>query len=178
MFRATSGTIALIVSGVIAVVLLGDALLRAGIIQMLLLAPWVLLVLWFIYVVLYASHISMSRDDVIVQNYLRRTTLPWGRVADIRMRWQVVFDLLDGSEIKAYGGPVAGRPGRVGPTAGARPGATVPPALRELGIIRDEWDGARERSRADAAIRREWDVPALLALGIIVIGALSAVLSA
>ncbi|MCC4906848.1 PH domain-containing protein [Microbacterium sp. cx-59] len=175
MFRGTSGTIGLIVSGVIAFVLLGDALLRAGIGETLLLAPWILLVLWLVYVTLYASHVTITREGAVVQNYLRRTTVPWGRVADIRMRWQVVFVLTDGSEVKAYGGPVAGRPARVGPRSGAGEGRRVPPALRELGIIQDAWESERAESRPDAPIARQWDIPALVALLVIVVGAVSAV---
>lgn len=175
MFRATSGTIALIVSGVIALVLLGDALLRAGIGETLLLAPWILLVLWLVYVTLYASHISIGRDGAVVQNYLRRTSLPWARVSDIRMRWQVVFTLSDGSEVKAYGGPIAGRPARVGPRSGAGAGRRVPPALREVGVIQETWEAERADSPRGSDVSRGWDIPALIALGVIVAGAVVAV---
>lgn len=162
-------------SGVIALVLLGDALVRAGIGETLLLAPWVLLVLWLVYVTLYASHISIGRDGAMVQNYLRRTMIPWEQVSDIRMRWQVVFTLADGSEVKAYGGPIAGRPARVGPRSGAGAGRRVPPALRDVGIIQEAWDAERADSPRDSMVSRGWDVPALVALALIMAGAVIAV---
>ena len=176
MFRATSGTIALIVSGVIALLLLVDALLRAGIGETLLLAPWILLAVWLVYLLMYASHLSIGRDGVIVQNYLRRTVIPWARVSDIRMHWQVVFTLGDGSEVKAYGGPIAGRPARVRPGSDAK-AVRVPPALRETDEIREAGEMAREEAPRDAAVARGWDLPAVIALAVIAVGAVAAVLA-
>lgn len=176
VLRATSGTIAMIVSGVVAIVLLGDAVIRAGFLEMLRLSPWVLLALWCVYVLMYAPHIAFDRRGATVQNYLRRTSVPWSAVRDVRMRWQIVFDLSDGAQLKAYGGPVAGRPGRAERKSDAGPRANVPQSLRELGWLRDAWIEA-EPDAADAAVRRSWDVPALAALAVILVGAVSAVLT-
>lgn len=100
ILRQTSGTIGLIVSGAVAALLLVDAAMRAGILEMLRLAPWVLLALWAVYVLLYASHIAVDRRGATVQNYLRVTRMPWTEVTDIALRWQMVFALAGGgSEI-------------------------------------------------------------------------------
>ena len=167
----------MIVSGVVALVLLGDAAIRAGFLEMLRLSPWVLLALWAVYVLMYAPHIAFDREGATVQNYLRRTRIPWGAVREIRMRWQVVFDLTDGSDVKAYGGPVAGRPGRAERKSEAGAGRAVPQALRELGLLRDAWIEAGSEPAQDAAVQRSWDVPALIALAVIVVGAAVAVLT-
>ncbi len=175
VFRATSGTIALIAAGVVALLLLGDAVVRAGWGQMLLLAPWVLLVVWLIYVSMYASAIETDAAGATVQNFLRRTRVPWAKVQDIRLRYQVVFELDDGRLFKAYGGPVAGRPvrdrGRVGLQM-----RREPPALRELSLIQEQWETAREQGTPDTPVTRSWDILALVAFGVIAVGALVAVI--
>ncbi|AZS37233.1 hypothetical protein CVS47_01865 [Microbacterium lemovicicum] len=174
MFRATSGTIALIAAGVVALLLLGDAVVRAGWGQMLLLAPWVLLVVWLIYVSMYASAIETDAAGATVQNFLRRTRVPWAKVQDIRLRYQVVFELDDGRLFKAYGGPVAGRPVRDRGRMGLQM-RREPPALRELSLIQEQWETAREQGTPDTPVTRSWDILALVAFGVIAVGALVAV---
>ena len=187
--RAASGTIALIVAGAIAVLLLGDALVRAGILEMLRLAPWVLMAVWGVYVLLYASRITFDARGATVQNYLRITRFPWRRVRDIGMRWQVVFTFDDDTTVPAFGGPVAGRPGRAaradrggGADRRGSGGAAraVPSALRELAELRDAWQGVDSPgglAADDTAVERSWDVPALIALAVIVMGAVASALS-
>ena len=112
VLRPTSGTVILIVSGVVVLGLLVDAAVRAGLLEMLRLAPWLLLVLWGVYIALYAPHIAYDRSGVFVQNYLRRTWIPWSRVADIAMRWQVPPPPFTGRDLMALGlraGPALGR---------------------------------------------------------------------
>lgn len=176
VLRATSGTIALIVAGVAALLLLVDALVRAGILEMLRLAPWVLLAVWGVYVLMYASHIAYDRSGATVQNYLRRTRIPWPRVTDIGLRWQVIFTLDSGDTVPAYGGPVAGRPGRAERRTAKEPARAVPAALRELSELRDAWQGA-EDAIDSPAVERSWDLPALAAIGVIVVGAIAATLT-
>ena len=188
VLRALSGSVALIVTGAIALVLLGDALVRAGILEMLRLAPWVLLAVWGVYVLIYASHIAFDARGATVQNYLRVTRLSWHDVQDLSLRWQVVFTLSDGTAVTAYGGPVVGRPGRAGRRDGDRgrrreedERRAVPAALREFGELRDAWHQAESEVPSAGASRaravRSWDVPALIALAVIVIGAVIASLS-
>ncbi len=181
VLRATSGTIALIVAGVVAVALLIDAVVRAGVVEMLRLSPWVLLVVWIVYVLMYASHIAYDGGGATVQNYLRRTRIPWARVTDIGLRWQVIFTLDGGDTVPAYGGPVAGRPGRAERRSAQQPSRAVPAALRELGDLRDAWQGGDPPVAAPGSgateVERSWDLPALVALGVIVIGGIASALS-
>lgn len=191
VLRARSGTLALIASGAVALVLLGDALLRAGVVETLRLAPWVLLAVWGVYVLVYASHIAFDARGVTVQNYLRITRVSWRDVEDIALRWQVVFTVVGGDTVTAYGGPVVGRPGRAdrrdadsGDQRGAgerRSSAAVPTALREFADLRDAWARAEAHTPLSGDVRpgvaRVWDVRALLALGIVVLVGIASVLS-
>lgn len=175
VLRAPSGTIALIVSGVVAVFLLGDAVLRAGWGEMLLLAPWVLLAVWFVYLLMYASAIETDAGAVTVQNFLRRTRVPWGAVSDIRLRYQLVIVHGEGRELKAFGGPAAGRPGRPSRT-GADRGRREPPALREADAIRERWDAAVRAGAAGGAATRSWDLIGVGAFAAIAVWAAVAVM--
>lgn len=198
VLRARSGTFALIASGAVALVLLGDALLRAGVVETLRLAPWVLLAVWGVYVLVYASHIAFDARGVTVQNYLRITRVSWRDVEDIALRWQVVFTVVGGETVTAYGGPVVGRPGRADRRDADRTGApgrdpdagggaersgrgAIPAALREVGDLRDAWYRAGVETpsagASEAPLNRSWDVPSVLALLVITIGIVASTLS-
>ncbi|WP_407358393.1 PH domain-containing protein [Microbacterium sp. LTA6] len=173
-FRASSGPVVMIISGLLAAFLLGDAVVRAGWGQMLLLAPWVLLTLWVVYEVSSVSLVRVDADGALVQNMLRRTSFGWTRVRDIDMRWQLVFSLDDGTDVTCYGGPARSRPVR-------RPSrddmeVKMPAGVRELTGIRDRWEAAG--GAADAPIRRTWDGSALIVLGVLVLWAAAAVVIA
>lgn len=178
-YRALTGTVTLVLALAAAAFVLGDAAIRAGWQAMLLLAPWVLLVLWVLYVIGPASSVRMDDAGVRVQNMLRSTTFGWKRLRDVDLRWQLVFALDDDTEVTSFGGPARARPRRNSafvardtdhPPASAR----VPGGYRELTEIRDRWESAD--ATADAPIRRSWDAPALFALAVIAAGAVVAVL--
>lgn len=176
VLRATSGTVAMIVSGVVAIFLLGDAVLRAGWGEMLLLAPWVLLAVWSVYLLMFASAIETDATAATVQNFLRRTRLPWGAITDIRLRYQVVFVYAEGArELKAFGGPAAGRPGRPSRTR-ADGGRREPPALREVDALRDRWDAAVRAGAPGGIPSRSWDLIGIGSLAAIVVWAAVAVM--
>ncbi|MCM3779383.1 PH domain-containing protein [Microbacterium hydrocarbonoxydans] len=170
-FRAASGPVTFVLCSLLALFLLGDAVVRAGWGQMLLLAPWVLLGLWVVYEVAFVSTVRVNESGAVVQNMLRRTSFGWNRVRDIDLRWQLVFSLDDGTDVTCYGGPARARPTR-------RPAdddseAKAPAGLRDLTEIRDRWQTAS--GPTDAPIRRGWDGRALLALGVIVAWAIASI---
>lgn len=143
---------------------------------MLLLAPWVLLVLWAVYVLVYAPHIRTDSSGVRVHNLLRITEFPWSAVRDIDLRWQVRFRLTSGQEVASFGGPVAGRPARPGLRFGGGE-RREPPAVRDIQVLREQWiaateDASESRSTAEGitSIHRRWDVPALIAFVVIAAG--------
>lgn len=164
----------LAVCAVVVVALFVDAVVRAGIGEALLLAPWMLLALWLIYAIGVASHVRGQADGVLVQNALRRTFAPWPRVRRIDMRWQVEIALDDGSILTCFGGPARMRPQRLGP------GRT----REDVGGEADDLVARLRRAKADAGpargeaapILRSWDLPALGALLAIAVWAAIAVL--
>lgn len=170
-YRAPSGMVVLILSALLALFLLGDAVVRGGWGQALLLAPWVLLALWMVYEVSYVSSVRVDAEGVVVQNLLRRTSFGWGSVRDIDLRWQLQFALDDGRELTCYGGPARARPARPGRSGDVEPKA--PTALRALTDIRDLWEAADGR---ETSIYRTWDTRALIALAAIVIWAVGAII--
>jgi hypothetical protein len=173
-FRAASGPVSLVLCSLLAVFLLGDAVVRAGWGQMLLLAPWVLLGLWVVYEIAFVSVVRVDGDGAMVQNMLRRTSFGWSRVRDIDLRWQLVFSLEDGADLSSYGGPARARPIRRQVREDEE--AKAPAGLRDLTDIRDRWQVAP--STADAPIRRTWDSQALIALGVIVLWAVASIVIA
>lgn len=174
-FRAPSGRVVLVLTALVAVFLLGDAVVRAGWGQMLLIAPWVLLIVWIVYELSFASSVQIDDDGAAVQNFLRRTEFGWHRVRDIDLRWQLEFTLDDDRKLSSYGGPARSRPVR---TRGSEEDAAKAPAgIRDLTAIRDRWEAAAGVA-ASAPIRRSWDGPALVALGVIVVGIVLSVLVA
>ena len=176
--RTTSAKITMIAAGVVSVLLLGDAGLRAGAVEMLRLTPWLLFALWMIYVTMYASSITYDGAGVTVQNYLRRTWVPWTLITDVSLRWQIVFTLAGGTKVKAYGGPAGGPTGRRGERgSSARPGASAAAAVGELEELREMWQEHATTPSTGDRPTRSWDIPALLALAAIVAGAVISVLS-
>lgn len=177
VFRGASATIVMIVSAVIALVLLGDAVIRAGIVVGLLLAPWVLLVLWGVYVFAYVSDVQTDASGVRVQNVLRIIEVPWSEIEDVALRWQLELHLRDGTVVRSFGGPSAGRPRRL-PRRPDVPGqAADPPAMRDADIIREQWQTAVATDAPAGAVRRSWDVWALGALVILIAWAAVALLT-
>lgn len=176
VFRAASGTVALIVGGIVTLLLLIDAVVRAGWAQTFLIAPWLLIVLWVIYVSTYLSHVAIDGEGATVQNGLRRIRIPWRRVTDVAFRYQVRFVLDEGKPVGAFGGPVAGRPTRPGLRGAPDPRHRQPPALRDLALIREQWEHATETGSGEGVVTRSWDVPAVIALGVLVLWVLGAVI--
>ncbi|MBS1697100.1 MAG: PH domain-containing protein [Actinobacteria bacterium] len=173
-YRAPTGIAVLVVCALLAVFLLGDAVLRSGWGTMLLYAPWVLLVLWAIYAISVVSMVHVDEDGAKVQNFLRRTRFGWRRVSELDLRWQLDFTLDDGRKLACWGGP-----GRIqSPRLSRRSGELrVPQSLQALTDVRTRWEHAIERpvgstgEGVDAPIRRSWDWPAIGALAVIVVGA-------
>lgn len=176
-YRATTGVAVLVVCAVLSVFLLGDAVVRGSWGLMLLFVPWVLLVLWLIYVVSVASMVRVDEEGASVQNFLRRTRFGWRRVTELDLRWQLDFTLDDGRKLACWGGP-----GRIQSPRMKRSGeVTVPQSLQALTDVRARWENAVERpvgttgEGVDAPIRRSWDWPAIGALVVIVVWAAIAI---
>jgi len=152
--------------------LLGDAVVRGGVAEAVLLAPWPLLALWGVYVSAFASCLETDADGATVQNLLRVVRMPWARVHTLEWRWQVVFTLDDDSHVRAIGGPLEGRGAR-------RPGRRDETPAN----TRAQFDYVqRLYEQADAAagppVRRGWDIPAVIVGVVLVVWAVIALLVA
>lgn len=174
-YRAATGIAMLAGCAAISVFLLVDVAVRAGAEQVLLYAPWVLLVLWLVYESSVVSKVRVDDDGVQVQNFLRRTSFGWRRVTEVDLRWQLDFVLEDGRKLSCWGGP-----GRIQSPKMVRKGDTseikVPQSLQILSDVQTRWERAVQREvGADAPIRRSWDWPALIALALILAWAATAV---
>lgn len=171
MFRPGSAWPLLIISAAVVLFLLGDAVIRGGWGQTLLLAPWPLLALWGVYVAAFASSLTMDDDGLTVQNLLQIIRVPWARVTELQWRWQVEIATDAGTHVRALGGPLQGKPGR-------RPGdpAQTPMGTRaQYDAIVRGWEAARSAAASDDPVRRGWDVPALVVLGVLVVWAVIAI---
>ncbi|MGW9114415.1 PH domain-containing protein [Microbacterium sp. NPDC055683] len=160
--RSTAGIVWLVVTGVVVLFLLGDVVVRGSWAQALLIAPWLLLVVWFAWVFLASPRVTSDVRGVVVRNPLRTTTATWSAVADLKLRWQVAVALTDGRVVQAWALPARrGRRSRV-----------EQPAERELEILRERREAAEP---ADPAIRRRWDAPSIAALVVLIVWAACAV---
>jgi hypothetical protein len=104
VLRAPTGLIWLVGVAALALFLLGDVVVRGSWGQALLIAPWMLVPLWFVYVFLYAPHLEVRDDRVRVHNPLRTIDLPWSTVDDLVMRWQLEFHLTPDAAATGVGG--------------------------------------------------------------------------
>jgi len=172
VFRVTGAAWLLGLGGVLAAALLIEAAVRSGIGEALLLAPWMLLILWTVYVVGIASDVRADRAGVHVQNLVRRTFVPWSRVKRIAMRWQIELTLDDGVVVRCLGGPARSRPRRLGP------GRTRESENEEAddGIARLKRLQLEAQSAPDAAVERTWDAAAILGFVVLAVWAVIAVL--
>ena len=165
IFRPVSGTIAMIASAGVAGLLLFDAFIRGGVEQGMLITPWVLLVLWGVYVLSYAPHVRTDAASIRLHNVLSIVDIPWEQVSGIRLRWQLEVILQDGGVVRAFGGPSLRRPRKKpeSPEADA-----VELSTRDLTLMQEAWINAGERgTSAEGPVRRMLDLPAIVALAII-----------
>ncbi|WP_402841629.1 PH domain-containing protein [Microbacterium sp. GXS0129] len=154
VMRSMSGYIATAIAAALGLFLLGDAVLRAGWAQTMLWAPWVLLVVWAVYVGMAASTIATDDDAVDVQNLLRRHHIPWGSVTDIDLRYQLVLQLRDDKPVTCMGGPALARRGQQVTKLGQSRADAAEATLQGL---RGRWSASRHRAEAQGAVTHTWD---------------------
>lgn len=167
--RPTSGRIWLSLSAVVAIGLLIDVVVRGGWLQALLIAPWPLALVWFVYVFVYAPHVVADEHGVTVHNVLRITRVPWGAIADIVMRWQLEVRLTaaaGGRTIQAWGVPARRPRGRLRD----QPADVEAEILREMKLNADA-DGR------DPRVTRSWDLIGVISLAVIAVWAAIAILA-
>ncbi|WP_029149214.1 PH domain-containing protein [Microbacterium indicum] len=147
--------------------LLIDVFVRGDALQGVLIAPWMLLAVWFVWVFLVSPRIVADAAGATVRNPFVVSEIPWGAVRAIGLRYQTEFELRAGGRITAWGGaargPARSRRGR------AAADERIDDQLSELEKLREGAD------RAPAAVRRRADWPAIGAFVAIAIWAAIAV---
>ncbi len=174
-YRPASATVAVVGAGLLGLFLLGDVFVRGGLVQGLLVAPWVLLAGWIIYTLLYVPVVRIDELGIDIVNPLRVTRAPWSAVADVQLRWQVTVQTIDGRTISAFGGPSPGRPARLsrGARESERDEARTPVALRQVDEIREAWQD-HAGDAGDAAVTTTWNRAALIPLAVVAVSAVVA----
>ncbi|GAA4767368.1 PH domain-containing protein [Microbacterium gilvum] len=162
-FRRAAGWLGLVLVGTGCGLLLVDAALRASPFDALLVAPWLLALCWAVYVLFAAPSVVADDDLLRVRNILHVVEIPWHEIADIRMRWQLEVVLRDGRIVRALGAAPRHLHSRHLCTGRApEPGDDQADTLRLF--------LARART-SDRDVRRRVDVPSLVALCVIAVGA-------
>lgn len=85
------------------VVLVGDPVIRGDLALVAATAPIVAIVLWMLWMLLFHPHVRYDEEHVIVTNIGRVHDLPWSRVATVRQKLTLVFELDDGRRIASVG---------------------------------------------------------------------------
>jgi hypothetical protein len=160
--RSRTGIVWLVGTALVAAALLVDVLLRGGPLQLVLIAPWLLLPVWLAWAFFTAPGIRVDAAGAVVRNPLRTTAFGWSRVETIRSRWQVAFALTDGRTVQAYGAPAAA-PGR------RRANEQADGVVEELEALRSA------AGAADAPVTARWNLDALIPLAVLVVWAAAAV---
>ncbi|MFT4235845.1 MAG: hypothetical protein QM607_12720 [Microbacterium sp.] len=142
-----SGFVWLIVGVVVVLTLLIDATVRTGIVEALLLAPWPLLLLWLLWTCFASPHVLSDDRMVRVHNPLRTWTIPWGAVADLKLRGQVEVHLADGRKVEAWALTVKRQ----------RVKRDIDPVEREFELLQDRCEEASPQT--EAIVTKTWNWP-------------------
>lgn len=166
VFRSVGGPVWMTVTSIVCALLIGDMLIRGTLEQAVLVSPWLLLLLWFVYLFLFAPRIVATPDGVAVHNVLRVTQLSWGAIESITARWQIEFRMKEpfgDKPVQAWGAPTQ-RP--------SRSPKKEHPSSGQIERLR----AMLEEAPAQAATRAiRWDVPGLVAGAVIVIWLLASI---
>ncbi|ROP64659.1 PH domain-containing protein [Curtobacterium sp. ZW137] len=114
-------------------------------------------IVWGVWVLMVQPSVRVTADRLTVVNPLRVTVVPWGAVADVRLRYQIVVETTEPRKLTCWGGPTLPRPKPA--RRGERP---VMPTSAELSVVLDAWALARDRGAADGEVVRAWDRTAVV----------------
>ncbi len=148
--------------------LFADAVLRGATEFALTALPWLLLILWTVYVVMLRPCVALGPDGITIVNVFRRHRIAWSLVDDFTTRFSLLVRLRDGRAIRSWGAPSTGidRPFQTGSpdsrfaapesprAAGVRrtgPGGLGSAPRRSQPTIAGIIEGARDRWDTDPA---------------------------
>jgi hypothetical protein len=148
----------------VAVLFLGDSVVRGNWHVVSLAVAPIGLIVWAAWIFLYRPRISFDRDTIVVVNPGRILEIPWQRVSGVRQRFQILLELDDGSTVTCWGSPFPEKPGRYRPTPESRRATG--------GGIVEPLDAARVRAEGrsiDVAVVRRVDLLPDLVGGVLVV---------
>lgn len=170
----------------IALLLETDMAIHAQWLNMFLLTPWILALLWVLYVVSFASSVRVTDSGIRVQNMLRVSDIPWSQIQGIKMHYQLLIELTNNTTIRCIGGPTAGRPGMLSREESRKQDASVAnyqekvngggsarlsSGLKQLASIRQIWQHHRDQGFSDSKetqpVQQSWDKQALIFAAVI-----------
>lgn len=104
VFRSTIGWVWFGLATLVSAYLVIDMAVRAGLWDAFLVAPWLLVICWIVWVFQVAPRIEAGDTGARLHNVLRVIDLPWSAVAEVRLRYSAEFELRAGGKITAWGG--------------------------------------------------------------------------
>lgn len=164
------------ISGALAalfVFMLADAGIRSEWSTILLAAPWMAALLILCWALLIRPCLVVSPEGLTIVNVLRTHTLPWGEIAGLQVRYQLIVTRTHGAMVRAWGSPTV-HPRRNQETDGS----PLPAGRRFVGVVeaieqaREEL-GPPEHPRTESATTFAW-TPVLAFCIAVALGILSA----
>ena len=98
--------------------------------------PWLLLVAWGIFLLLWRPCLLVSPDGLTVRNILREHTIPFSELISLRVIHTVMLDTSAG-RISSWGAPGAGK---IGPRLARTGPANLPALPHSQSVIQNQWD--------------------------------------
>ena len=160
VFRSTLGWVWFGLAVVICGYLLVDMVIRASVWDGFLVAPWLIGICWLVWIFQVSPRIVAGESGVRLVNVLRVIDLPWSTVESVRLRYNAEFQLRSGSKITAWGGSSRRLHKSLKRRTAEDPAEQEAEALQRLHA---------NTTNRDGYVRRGWDIPALIALAIIVV---------
>ncbi|HLS92174.1 MAG TPA: PH domain-containing protein [Microbacterium sp.] len=161
VFRSSLGWVWFVLAAGVSAWLLVDMAVRASVWDAFLVAPWLLLVVWFVWVFQLSPRIEADEQGARLVNLLRVVDLPWTAVQGVRLRYSAEFQLRAGGRpITAWGGASRRMHRSIRRRQAEDPAEEQVAALQRLHA---------QASGDPAAVRRSWDVWPLAAAGVILV---------
>src|SRR5689334_13117709 len=107
--RASSSAVVFGLVAAGALLLIGDAAIKGAWDVVATTIGPAAVVVWAAWLLLVRPSIRVERDRAVVVNVGRITEIPWVRVADVRRRLQLIFELDDDTSVEAWGSPFVSR---------------------------------------------------------------------
>lgn len=168
VLRGTSGYWFCGIAALIMIVLLADAALRGAWDVVTTALPWMVLIVWAMYLVLVRPAVIVEPELLRVRNIFRDHDIAWKSITDFGTRFQLTIFLEGGRKIAAWGGPkiTVGRP-KLG-SKGHEPAPLADDVIRDARLM-----VGPGRSADRSATRSTWDLITIAVTAVVVLACLA-----